>query len=252
MTRRYGCRVDLPDQRDYKLHYEDVTNLPQSVDHRAQCSPVMDQKTLGSCTGCALKSALEYDMRKQQEAIEALSALFIYYVERAKEGTIYSDAGASIRDGAKLMSKIGACAESLWPYDVTKFQIQPPQECYDDAKLHRSVSYRRLQQDLTQLQACLASGFPFVCGVSVYQSFESEQVAQTGMIPMPEPNESLLGGHAILIVGYNASKQVFYFKNSWGTSWNPNDQYPGYGYLPFDYLTNPQLASDFWVVRTVE
>ncbi len=66
-------------------------------------------------------------------------------------------------------------------------------------------------------------------------------------MPLPQPQEAMLGGHAIAIVGYDDSKQMFTFQNSWGSSWGDK----GFGYLPYSYLTNPQLSSDFWTVRMV-
>ena len=248
MTKRYGWIPDLPDHRDHVYSAPArMPALPDSVDLRPQCPPVYDQGELGSCTANAIAGALEFDRRKQQLPDFVPSRLFIYYNERVMEHTVASDSGAQIRDGIKSVAKIGVCPESEWPYDISKFTAKPPAQCYTDAKLDRAVSYQRVQQSLTQMQGCLASGIPFVAGISVYESFESDSVAKTGMVPMPHPTEQLLGGHAILICGYDVIKGVFTFRNSWGDSWADK----GYGYLPFDYLLDKNLADDFWVIKTV-
>ncbi len=249
VTKRYGWIHDLPDHRDhvYKASFSLTKGLPDSADLRPGCPPVWDQLSLGSCTAQAIAAALEFDRRKQQLPDFVPSRLFIYFNERVMEHTVSSDSGAQIRDGIKSVAKIGVCPESEWPYIISQFAVKPPQKCYQDAKLDRAVSYQRVQQSLTQMQGCLASGIPFVAGISVYESFESDSVAKTGMVPMPHPTEQLLGGHAILICGYDVTKKAFTFRNSWGDSWADK----GYGYLPFDYLLDSNLSDDFWVIKTV-
>lgn len=246
----YGWNPDRPDQRDhfFSAHWLDLLKLPAHVDLRPGCPAIYDQGELGSCTANAIAAALEYDQMKQQETPFTPSRLFIYYNERKKEHSVNSDSGAAIRDGMKSVSKQGACHETLWPYDISQFAIEPPKQCYDDALLHRSVSYQRVQQSLSQLKASLAGGCPVVFGFSVYDSFESAEVAQTGIVPMPGPNESFLGGHAVLAVGYDDASQTFFIRNSWGTSWGQQ----GYCVMPYAYLLSRGLASDFWMIKTVE
>ncbi len=250
MSHKYGWRADNPDHRDhfYAAHFLDLLRLPASIDLRPLCPDVYDQGALGSCTSQAIAAALEFDMLKQSEQAFTPSRLFIYYNERAKEGTVASDAGAAIRDGIKSVNRQGACPESEWPYDVTQFAVEPPQQCYQDALLHRSLSYSRVPQHLSQIKAALFSGLPVVFGFSVYDSFESAEVAQSGVVPMPGPGESLLGGHAVLAVGYRDDEQLFMCRNSWGAGWGM----AGYFTMPYAYLLSAQLASDFWVIKTVE
>lgn len=247
---RYGWRADLPDHRDhiFSAHWLDLLKLPQSVDLRASCPPVYDQGQLGSCTANAIAGALEFDQIKQKEQAFTPSRLFIYFNERLKEGTVNSDSGAAIRDGIKSVNKQGACPEQEWPYNIAQFAAQPPAQCYQDALLHRSLSYQRVPQSLPQMKAVLASGSPFVYGFTVYESFESAEVAATGIVPMPGHNESVLGGHAVLCVGFDDAKQVFICRNSWSAQWG--DQ--GYFYMPYAYLLSRGLASDLWTIRTVQ
>jgi C1A family cysteine protease len=246
----YGWSPDIPDGRDlmYAAPPEVVTQLPPKADLRDQCPPVYDQGQLGSCTANAIGAALEFDQMKQHENAFTPSRLFIYYNERAIEGTISSDSGAQIRDGVKSVRKQGAPPETDWPYDIAKFADQPPQKAYDDAGQHKAIRYQRLTRSLSQLQGCLAEGYPFVFGFVVYDSFESQQVASTGQAPMPVSGEQQLGGHAVMAVGYDNDEQRFIVRNSWGTTWGM----AGYFTLPYPYLLQATLSSDFWTIRSVQ
>jgi C1A family cysteine protease len=246
----YGWNPDIPDGRDlmYAAPTQVVTKLPPGVDLRAQCPGVYDQGQLGSCTANAIAAALEFDQMKQKEDAFTPSRLFIYYNERVIEGSVDSDSGAQIRDGVKSVNQQGAPPETDWPYDITKFKDQPPKQAYDDAKKHESVLYQRLTRTLPQLQGCLAEGYPFVCGIVVYESFESQDVASNGQVPLPKSGEQQIGGHAVMAVGYDESQQRFIMRNSWGMSWGMS----GYFTLPYPYLLQGTLSSDFWTIRSVE
>jgi len=248
---RYGWLPDLPDERDhfYAAPVAAPAVLPASVDLRPQCPPVYDQGQLGSCTANAIAGAIQFDRLKQQLAqVFVPSRLFIYYNERATEHTIDSDSGAQIRDGIKSVAKLGDCPETEWPYTIARFKTKPSPECYADALRYRVVSYQRLTPVLSQLKGCLASGYPFVFGFTVYESFESPQVARTGHASLPGSGERAIGGHAVVGVGYQDAKQWFIVRNSWGSGWGLK----GYFTLPYAYLTDENLASDFWTIRVVQ
>lgn len=249
--RSYGwAGPDMPDARD---HYRFVPgsvlqSLPASVDLRPQCPPVYDQGQLGACTSHAIAAALEFDQIKQQLPLQFVpSRLMIYYDERAMEGTVNSDAGARIRDGIKSVARQGACPEDLWPYDISQFAVQPPPTCYQNALQHRALSYQRVARHLSQMLGCLATGFPIIFGITVYSSFEDPAVMASGDVPMPSLFESVLGGHAMVLVSYDTATQRFGFRNSWGISYGQQ----GYGTIPFAYLLDPGLSSDFWTLETV-
>ncbi|MGZ3489779.1 MAG: C1 family peptidase [Isosphaeraceae bacterium] len=239
---------DVPDQRDLVFAAARAVTLPTSVDLRSSCPPVYDQGQLGSCTANAIAAAIQYEQIRQKEAKPfAPSRLFIYYNERVMEHTVGQDAGAQIRDGMKSVNKIGVCPETDWPYVIANFTRKPPSLAFKDAPLGKAVSYQRVVQTLDQMKGCLAAGFPIVLGISVYESFESAQVARSGVVPMPASREKLLGGHAVLAVGYHDADQRFTMRNSWGTSWGMR----GYFTIPYAYLTDPNLCDDLWTIQMV-
>jgi C1A family cysteine protease len=246
VKRYYGWLPDLPDQRDYLLStvMRVPALLPASMDLRPLCSAVEDQGQLGSCTANALAGALEYLERRDRVAFEDFSRLFIYYNERAIEHTIKVDSGAMIRDGIKSLAGKGVCSEKLWPYKVSMFAKKPTPACYRQALKHRITSYHRILT-LDEMRSCLASGFPFVFGFTVYESFESRQVAETGIVRLPSADEKALGGHAVLAVGYDDKTGRFIVRNSWGEGWGIK----GYFTMPYAYLTDRNLSDDLWTVR---
>lgn len=247
MKRIYGWVPQRPDHRDHLFLLPQPIALPEIVDLRPQMPPIYDQGQLGSCTANAIGAAVQFAHKKQFGQDLMPSRLFIYYNERAMEGTIRYDAGAQIRDGIKSVNKQGVCPEYYWPYIISKFKTKPLKICYLEALKDKVIQYSAINQTLNDMKSCLTSGYPFVGGFSVYQSFESDQVAKTGVVPMPGKNESQMGGHAVTIVGYDDSKQSFIVRNSWGDKWG----ILGYCYMPYEYWTNPGLASDFWTIRLI-
>jgi len=248
--RGYGWVPDLPDHRDmmYGAVCRVPSKLPASVDLRPHCSPVEDQGDLGSCTGNAIAGAVEFLEKKDAVTFINVSRLFIYYNERVIEHTVGSDAGAMIRDGIKSLVKQGVCSEQKWPYVIAKYTAKPPAACYTEALRHRATAYARLES-LDEMRACLADGYPFVFGITVYSSFESQQVAKTGVVPMPSKGrDKMVGGHAVLGVGYDDAKQRFLVRNSWGAGWGMR----GYFTIPYAYLGDRNLSDDFWTVRRQE
>lgn len=249
--KRYGWIPDLPDQRDriFAARPATLRALPPRVDLGPACPPVYDQGQLGSCTAQAIAGVLQFDQAKQAQAdVFTPSRLFIYYNERVIEGTVDEDAGAMLRDGIKTVAKQGAPHESLWPYVIARFRLKPAAAAYTDGKRHEAILYERLTQSVEQLQACLADGYPFVFGFSVYESFETAAVARTGRVPMPRRGEVLLGGHAVVATGYVEAERRFLVRNSWGASWGR----VGYGTMPYEYLLDRGLSADFWTIKLVE
>lgn len=247
MTRKYTWIKQNVDDRDY--NYSKLTNLkkfsivqlPSSASNIQWCSPIENQGELGSCTANAWAGLLQFNEIKAGRDYKDLSRLFIYFNERDIEGSIMEDSGAQLRDGAKALATKGVCFEDEWPYDVTKFTVKPSDDCYTIAQSNIIHSYYSLQT-LTDMKACIANGNCFVFGFQVFDSFESQEVADTGILNIPLETEECLGGHAVCAVGYDDATQRFTIRNSWGNEWGQN----GYFTMPYEYITNPELASDFW------
>ena len=256
-VRGYGWRPQLPDSRDL-VYAPRLGTLPPEHDLRPQMPPVYDQGQLGSCTGNAIAGAMEYERDRQGLPDFVPSRLFVYYNERALEGTVSSDSGAVIRDGIKVVNTEGVCPETLWPYNIGMFAVKPPHRCYVAATKDKAVRYEAILT-LGDLKDAIASNLSVVFGFTVYESFESQSVARTGVMPLPKKGEAVVGGHAVLAVGYSDVKRHVIVRNSWGPSWGDH----GYFYMPYQYLTGSKtssdsspvshanLASDFWAIQAV-
>jgi C1A family cysteine protease len=245
---RFGTHPDVPDVRD--LEFVAPARLrhatPRSVDLRARCPPVFDQGTvLNSCSAQAIAAAMWFLERRHARDAPAPSRLFLYYNERARAGLTGSNAPVSLRDGYKSVARQGICTESLWPYQDDRFAVKPPPACYRAALAHRAIRYFRLRRELGDFRRCLAVGYPFAIGISVYESFIGKAVARSGIVPLPRARERHLGGHAMLVVGYDDKAREFIVRNSAGPRWGRH----GYCVMPYAYVLNVQLAWDFWMVR---
>lgn len=257
MKRRYNWKPDKRDHRDHIMHLAPHAQLPRKVDLRENCSPVFNQGDEGSCTAHAGAGIIEYlalqAIKKNESSPEILgegkfasaSRQFIYYNERVIEDSVNEDAGAQIRDCVKALAKYGVCREDLWKYEGELNEFTKPGDAvYAEAAKHKITKYARLLS-LDQMKATLAHGHPFMFGIFVYESFESDEVAATGKVPMPQAHEQCLGGHAVMCVGYDDDMECVIMRNSWGADWGDK----GYFYLPYAFVTNPNLSEDFWVIQ---
>ncbi len=246
--------------------------LPSSVDLRKYCN-ILDQGQLGSCTANAIaggtyarqimevvQATLAKKIKPNITAVkkknENISRLFTYYLERQKEGTVHTDSGASLGDGLWSLYTTGSPPESLWPYNIKKFAVSPPSLAYATAYKNKDLDNLKVSSVdnqlpastvLTKMKGGLNKGVVYPIGFAVYESFESTIVAKTGIVPLPKPSERFLGGHAVLIVGYDDSKHAFIVANSWGTDWGQK----GFFYMPYQYVTNPNLTDEIWSLKAV-
>ena len=243
----HGWLPDIHDDRDHPFEPVPGHALPQRVDLRPQCPPVFDQGVrIGSCTANAVCNAFRFNLmwHSQTQGFKP-SRLFLHYNARAMRGTEKANHGAQIRDAIKSLIQQGVCRESHWPYIAYKFDRKPPLSAYREATAFESLAYKRINQDLLHMRACLAHGHPFVCGLMLYSDFESERMTKTGVLHLPDKKETLVGGHAVLVVGYQERSQRFIIMNSWGDAWGQ----AGYFSVPYAYLLSRHLASDFWTLR---
>jgi C1A family cysteine protease len=259
----FGWKPDPPDHRDliYSAPLQHLLRPPKKVDLRPKCPPVYDQGRIGSCTANAIGAAVQFQRRIEKDEPDFVpSRLFIYYNERVIEKTVPYDAGAQIRDGMKSVNKQGVPPETDWPYsdkgypkksNDPRFEAgapaatKPPAKVYKTALQYKVSGYARVGQLLPQLKSCLADGGPIVFGFSVYENFFD--TSGQPHVTTPMPSGSQIGGHAVLLVGYDDAQSVFIVRNSWG----PGNQDHGYYYMPYAYVTEPSLASDFWTISGV-
>jgi C1A family cysteine protease len=268
-----GWLPDLPDFRDYTVTSEDVkpilkaagvlkadsSTLPASVDLRQWCSPIEDQGELGSCTANAGVGVVEYFQRKAFGKHTDASRLFLYKATRNLM-QMTGDTGGYLRSTMGALALFGVPPEEYWPYDITKFDKEPPAFCYSFAQNYQSIKYVRLDPEgkskkdiLRQIKTNLAASLPSMFGFTVYSSIA--QAMSGGKIPFPEKGDRVEGGHAVMAVGYDdrieikhkssgvATKGAFLIRNSWGLAWGDE----GYGWLPYEYVLK-DLALDWWTI----
>lgn len=247
MKRTYGWKPDVPDHRDNEFVLPRAVHLPSHVDRIGLGNPIEDQGALGSCTGNATTSAMEI-----VTSVSARSRLMAYYNGRALEGTTRQDAGCMIRDVVKGVRRWGVGAEALWPYNIARFRLKPPAKAYIDGDATRSLigGYQRVF-GIDGVRTVLAQGMPVIFGFSVPDFFESNEVARTGWVRLPKDDDVMLGGHAVLAVGYDeraetgATEPFVWVRNSWGSAWGKD----GYFAMPYSWFTDRRrLVDDLWVL----
>ncbi len=268
-----GWIPDYPDIRDYTENTTEIKSMlkvgrsyksktmPEKVDLREWCSPIENQGMLGSCTAHAGVGMIEYYERKCFGKYMDASRLFLYKVTRNLM-KLKGDTGAYLRTTIGAMVLFGVPPEKYWEYtdDKEKFDIEPPAFCYSYAQNYQTIKYFRhdppgISSDLVleKLKLYLSKGHPACFGFTVYSSIREAE--NDGKIPFPSINEKIMGGHAVVAVGYDDNMEIInsynnkktlgaiLVRNSWGVSWGEN----GYGCLPYEYVKS-QLARDFWSI----
>jgi len=175
------------------------------------------------------------------------SRLFEYYATRRIMGTTGYDSGATIRDTIKAGVVYGVVDEVKWPYNIAQFKTNPPSSVWTAAASKKVTSYHAVSNgDIETMKSVLYSGYLVGFGFRVFEYMLSLDMAQKGILTRPGRNEVEVGGHAVTLVGYDNSKQAFLVRNSWGANWGIG----GYYWMAYDYVGDPNLSSDFWVVKS--
>ena len=250
--RGLGCIAGEPDHRDRlyvpKLRAQ-VDIFP--IDLRSECNPVRNQGELGSCTAFGVTELFDFVRKKHNLTSWVPSALFTYYATRKLTNQTDEDSGATVRNALKSTVKSGVAKERIWPYNISKFTENPPQEIWDDAEKHQTIEYLNLSSfDKNIFVKCLNEGYPFAFGMVLYDSFLNSTMRSKGIISIPDfSTEKMIGGHCMLAVGYKVEddgKEYMIAQNSWGQYWGDG----GYCYIPLEYFL--RSAYDFWTIRLTE
>jgi C1A family cysteine protease len=249
VRKAYGFRRDERDPRD-RIFTMKLTraSLPATVDLRKWMPPIMEQGDIGSCVAHAACSTLQWHVKRAGGPVQPLSRLGLYFFTRQIEGTVLEDAGCEARNCIKAIKKFGVAPETLWPYVESKFKDTPPKDWTKLGDYWNSLTYERVPVNNNSVKTALASGFPVMIGLTLFESFESERVEKTGIVPYPDiDKEGTVGGHEMLAVGYGQKKGYFTVANSWSTEWGDK----GYCYIPERIVGSPFFGADYWIIKNL-
>ena len=246
MQRHYKLFKSPPNNRKICNITSPIQSFPSKVDLSPNMPPPLDQLNLGACASNAASNIIRYLQKKENIPEIQPSRLYLYWNTRVNiEGNSPNeDSGVCIRDICKAIKDYEACDETIWPYDITKFSHSPPLEAYKKADLYSFIKYAYVPQDLNCVKSMLSTGNPLLIALQIFTSFESDEVAKTGIVPIPDlRHETSMGWHAIILTGYDDETKMFTCLNSWG-SWGKN----GFCKIPYAYILDNFLAGDFWVI----
>lgn len=219
--------------------------LPESFSLQNEMPPVWDQESTSACTAFSATAAYQHRMKVENLPVFDASKLFLYYNERLLEGDVDKDEGATVRDSMVALQQYGNLSEDQFPFSEGNVLIKPSEADYTAAAKRKVVSFKAVDQDELSIKTAVFGHNPICFGIMVYDSFESDTVARTGMVPMPNTQfDRVLGAHAVCLVGWNDSLKSFLVRNSWGSNWGRE----GYFFLPYQYVLDPKLASEFWII----
>ncbi len=227
---------------DITTNNSNDANYKPIVDLRSKFNGVYDQGKIGSCTANALCSIYEYDTTNFRG-----SRLFLYYNERLLINETNLDNGAFIKDGITCLKKFGLCEEKYWSYIIENVFKEPSKDAYDNATLNYLIEGIQISNEIPTIKYWLNKNEPIVLGIAIYSNFTNFSSGKTGKIGLPNENDKFIGGHAVVLCGYNDTKKEFILRNSWGSYWGDN----GYFYLPYDYISNTNLTSDLWIITKI-
>lgn len=214
-------------------------NDKKIIDLRNNFSDVYDQGKIGSCTANALCSIFEYDANGFKG-----SRLFLYYNERIFINETDRDEGAFIEDGISALKIYGLCNENAWAYKLENVLVKPNEEAYKNAKNNFVIEAININNNLETIKEWLNKNEPIAVGISIYSNFMSYTTSKTGIVSMPTKTDKFIGGHAVVICGYDDYKEYFILRNSWGNYWGDK----GYFYLPYEYILDTNLCNNMWII----
>lgn len=240
VIRYYNIIINKIPSENINLKQIEITNKINEIDYldlSTKLGKVYDQGNIGSCTANALCTIFNYDIPNFSG-----SRLFLYYNERLLIDSVDIDSGAYISDGIECLKKYGICNENEWKYIISNYKIKPPDNCYINAKKHYTVEAFNIENNLDIIKTCIINNEPIVLGIALYESFND--IKKDGICKMPNENENYLGGHAVVLCGFDDKNKRFILRNSWGSYWGNNGNF----YLPYEYILNDDLTTDLWII----
>lgn len=247
LKNKYGWKRGLPVFGHPQFEKACMIATPARADVSVGMPAVYNQGSLGSCTANAGGALAAFLTKKLGWKEYMPSRLALYYWTRQLEGTVSEDSGASLADTARILHDRGVPNETNWPYIPNRFANPPTAAVIKNGLQHIVLDPLQVRQSMDDIRACIAFGFPIIFGFTVYESFESNAMAHTGIMSMPQAGEEILGGHAVVACGYDDYTKMVKVRNSWGTGWGQK----GYFQMPYDYIENPNLADDFWTAHFI-
>lgn len=246
-----GCKVDIPDEKDWKFSISPIASTPliEDVDLSKWGKEISNQGLLGSCSSNACSDGFELQYAHKNNLdpskVENISRLFVYYNARNLENPpeTNTDSGSRIKFNLCSMSLYGACPEKLWEYDISKFNIRPAIIAYREAIKHRISAFYRIDKTgedrILQVKQALSAGNIIIFGTKLSNSYRSVS-DETVIFP---PTGSYIGSHAQLICGWSSAKKAFKIRNSWGIEWG----FGGFCYMAPEYI-KADITRDLWVI----
>ena len=219
--------------------------LPDSFDLSPEMPPVGDQGPQGSCVGWAttyaMRSYLEHYTKKTvylngttPNNDVLFSPAFVYNL--LNEG---KDRGLFMSDALNLLKTQGSTTLADMPYVPSDFTTQPTAKQKDKATGFKVKNWGRISISIAEIKAFLSNNNPVIFGMDVdanmtklVDRFGAEKGWKTF------DKNSVRGGHAMVIVGYNNAKNAFKVQNSWGTSWGNK----GFFWMSYDLTSNIREA----------
>lgn len=252
-NRRLGRVKQERDDRDrvFQVGRRMTASLPSLMNLGANMPMQIDQGDEGACGPNSMAEIIMFDQKVEYIPVALPSRNFIYYNCRVLMNTVSSDSGVDNRTLMKSMAKYGWCAESTWAYTDADMFEKPSQDAYKAAVINCISDYAAVGVNQLQMKGCIAQGIPFLFGFDVYDGMMTDETAATGLMPMPAPGQTPIGGHDVTAYGYDDAKQLLRCRNHWinddGTPWGDK----GDVLIPYAFAFNPNYVSDLWMLRTI-
>lgn len=192
---RLGRNV-LLDDRSREFPYRG-TGVIRTVQHMRRI-PVLDQGSVGACTGFAGTYALGHDPRFPRLPV-------------ALRQSLGGDYGLLLYSDATQVDPW----EGEWPPDDTG------SNGISVCKVLKNRGIISRYEWTFSLEECLAalSDYPVMIGVAWYDSmFWPDEFGEISI----QPGSVIAGGHEITLTGIDKEKQTVSFVNSWGPEWGDN------------------------------